>query len=254
VSAPGAEEVGTNRAKQLLRGFIPDFLLQEREIARRLGVEAGRQYLRLRFLDTIGVRGQNYRPVPSSARSLLFVCHGNIMRSALAESLTYRVLHECGIEEKMMVISAGIHATAGREAHPWAQDAANELGITLAGHRARPLTHDMVASSDAILAMDYQNKAELSARFPEYREKVYMLGAYAEGAGQYREIADPYHGDLETTRICARQLQVCIRNLIGSLYPDSVPLKETDSMASQQAGSASKNPGPAVIGTNRRQI
>jgi len=102
--------------------------------------------------------------------------------------------------------------------------------------------------------MDYQNEAELLTRFPEYREKVYMLGAYAEGTGQYCEIADPYHGDLETTRICARQLQVCIRNLIGSLYPESVALKGTHSMASQQAGSASKSPGRAVIGTNRRQI
>jgi protein-tyrosine-phosphatase len=176
------------------------------------------------------------------------------MRSALAESLTYRVLQECGIEEKMIVISAGIHATAGREAHPWAQDAANELGITLAGHRARPLSQQTIESTDAILAMDYQNKAELLARFPKYREKVYMLGAYAEGAGQYREIADPYHGDLETTHICARQLQVCIRNLIGSLFPGSAPFKETDSMASQQAGSAGKSRGPAVPGTNRGHI
>lgn len=60
-------------------------------------------------------------------------------------------------------------------------------------------------------------------------------------AGQHREIADPYHGDLETTRICARQLQVCICNLIGSLFPDSVPVKQIDSMASQQAGSAGKS-------------
>ena len=43
-----------------------------------------------------------------------------------------------------------------------------------------------------------------------------MLSAYAEGPWQYREIPDPYLGDLETTRFCARQLQTCVQNLLAS--------------------------------------
>jgi protein-tyrosine-phosphatase len=71
--------------------------------------------------------------------------------------------------------------------------------------------------------MDFQNKAELLTLYPGFREKVYMLSAYAEGPGQYREIPDPYHGDLQGTLLCGQQLQTCICNLMRSLFPASAP-------------------------------
>jgi hypothetical protein len=43
-----------------------------------------------------------------------------------------------------------------------------------------------------------------------------MLSAYAEGESKYREIPDPYLGDLEGTRHCAQQLQTCIQNLLAA--------------------------------------
>jgi protein-tyrosine-phosphatase len=76
--------------------------------------------------------------------------------------------------------------------------------------------------ADCILAMDFQNKAELLTLYPELQGKIYMLSAYADGPWQYREIPDPYLGDLDTTRFCARQLQTCIRNLMTSMFPSSV--------------------------------
>jgi protein-tyrosine-phosphatase len=136
---------------------------------------------------------------------------------------------------------AGIHATAGREAPPRVQAAANELGIIRAEHRARAFDHEMIESSDAILAMDYQNSFRVVGTISRVLRKGLHAGRHAEGVGQYREISDPYYGDLENTRICARQLQVYIRNLIGSLFPDLGPLQQTDSMASQEAGSTDKS-------------
>jgi protein-tyrosine-phosphatase len=119
-------------------------------------------------------------------------------------------------------MSAGLHANAGREAHLWAQEASADLGISLAEHRAKPLTREMVEQADCILAMDFQNKAELLTLYPESQGKIYMVSAYAEGPLQYRKIPDPYLGDLETTRLCGRQLQACIRNLMISTFPSSV--------------------------------
>jgi protein-tyrosine phosphatase len=205
-------------SKDLLRKFIPNFLLQQRGVILRLGPGAGRIYASLRLLDVLGIRAANQRRAPASARSFVFVCFGNIMRSAMAESLMRRDLSETGLLEQAQIKSAGLHATAGREAHPWAQEAASELGISLAEHRAKLLTTEMVEQADCIFAMDFQNKAELLTLYPAAREKIYMLSAYAEGPWQYREIPDPYLGDLEATRYCGRQLEICIRNLLASTF------------------------------------
>lgn len=206
-------------SKDALRRLIPDFLLQERGIVLRLGAKAGPIYARLRLLDALGVRTANQRRAPASARSFLFVCFGNIMRSAMAETLMRRVSEEIGLGPEPRIMSAGLHAIEGHEPHPWAQQVSAELGISLAEHRAKLLTREMVETADCILAMDFQNKAELLAIYPESKNKICMISAYGEGEWRYREIEDPYLGSLESTRICAGRLQICIQNLMASLFP-----------------------------------
>jgi len=203
--------------KEALRRIVPKKLLAERGIARRLGARAGRVYLGLRVLDSVGVRVLNQQHAPSTSRSFLFVCFGNMMRSALAESLMWKAVGEIFPErpQDVQIVSAGLHAVTGNEAHPWARTAAVDLGISLEQHRARLLTQEMVDQADCILPMDFQNKAELLSLYPKADTKIYMLSAYAEGPWRNREIPDPYFGDVEVTRFCARQLQICIRNLIG---------------------------------------
>jgi protein-tyrosine phosphatase len=219
---PDSTRTITTASKDVLRKIIPDFLLKQRDIVLRLGPKAGRIYARLCLLDALRVRTSNRQLVPPSARSFLFVCFGNIMRSVMAEFLMRRAAKEAGLEEQVGIMSAGLHAIAGREAHPWAQVASADLGIVLAEHRAKPLIPEMMEQADCILAMDFQNKAELLTLYPELQGKIYMLSAYADGPWQYREIPDPYLGDLDTTRFCARQLQTCIRNLMTSMFPSSV--------------------------------
>ena len=204
--------------KDVVRKFIPRFLLQQRGIIRRLGPGAGRIYGRLRFRDVMGIRAENQRKAPPSARSFVFVCFGNIMRSAVAEFLMKKALSQNSQanQQDIRILSAGLHANPGREAHAWMQEAATGLGISLTSHRAKQLTREMVNQADAIFAMDFQNKAELLTLYPESAEKIYMLSAYAEGPWRDREIPDPYLGDLEVTRYCARQLETCIHNLLAS--------------------------------------
>lgn len=211
--------------KRVLRPFAPKRLLAERAVFLRLGPRAGRNYLKLRILDAAGFRGSNQHKIPQGARSLLFVCYGNIMRSPITERMLRRAVAERGIEG-ITVKSAGIHATPGTEAHPRAQVAAHELGLPLDSHRSRLLTTEMVSEADAILAMDFQNKAELLANFPQAKNKIFMLGAYAAAPAASCEIADPYFGDQDEARRCYRVLQACIDNLAESLWPKR--LQEAD--------------------------
>ena len=208
----------TTAAKKMLRRFIPEFLLAERSIVSKVGPKAGRIYAELRALDLLGMRSATAQRVPPSTRSFLFVCFGNIMRSAMAESLMRQAIQEMAPEKAtdVRIVSAGIHATEGKEAHEWAQTAALDLGMSLQGHRAKPLTREMVDKADCILAMDFQNKAELLTLYPDAQKKIYMLSAYAEGPWHNRQIPDPYFGDVDVTRFCAQQLRICVRNLIAT--------------------------------------
>jgi len=203
--------------KDVVRIFIPRFLLQQRGIIRRLGPGAGKIYAGLRMRDVMGIRGENQRQVPAGARSFVFVCFGNIMRSAMTEFLMKKALSQApqAVGQNVHIVSAGLHANPGREAHPWMQEAAEGLGISLTSHRAKLLTREMVDQADAMFAMDFQNKAELLTLYPDAAEKIYMLGTYAEGPWKDREIPDPYLADLEGTRYCARQLEICVHNLLA---------------------------------------
>lgn len=204
--------------KALVRPLVPESMLAEREIVHRLAPAAGRIYLRLRLLDWLGVRGSNWRKLPPGIRSVIFVCFGNIMRSPMAELMLKQALGEHGVDD-IAVRSAGIHALNGRQAHPWAQIAARELGLPLDHHQATLLTAEMVAQADAILVMDFQNLAELLARYPQARHRTFMLSAYAEGNQRGREIADPFFGDQDETRRCYSILQLSVQNLAISLVP-----------------------------------
>lgn len=203
--------------KKILRKLAPNLLLKERSIYLQLGPEAGAKYARLRILHVLRL-ARSQPAIPKSARSFLFVCFGNIMRSPMAEALLKKELSQLQPGEPMRIASAGLHATPGKPAHPWALAASSEFDTSLEGHRARILTAAMVQEADAVFAMDFQNKAELLTLYPDSKRKISMLSAYLDGSGRYGEIPDPYLGDLETTRRCYRMLQTCVRNLTADLF------------------------------------
>jgi protein-tyrosine-phosphatase len=206
--------------KVSLKKVIPERILRERGIVIRLGPGAGRIYARMRVLQIIGI-SSHQQFAPTEASSFLFVCFGNIMRSPMADALLKQEAAEAQVAIRSD--SAGLHAVPGKAAHPWAQAAATELGVSLADHQAKPLNGDLVANADAILAMDKQNLAELLNLYPQCKDKFFMLPAYS-GDPRLDEISDPYLGDLETTRECYHLVQTCIRNLVASRTP-SAPSK-----------------------------
>jgi protein-tyrosine phosphatase len=226
------EKGGKGGIKHAVRSVIPRALLREREIFLRLGPKAGTIYARLKLLDSLRVRAQDSRALRPDVGSVLFICFGNIMRSPMAEVLFRKAAKDTNLPVEAN--SAGLHAIAGREAHPWALTASAEMGVPLTNHRSRILTPALVCSADAIFAMDFQNKSELLALYPEAAEKVLMLSAFAPGDARDREIADPYFGNVDSTRTCYATLQACIGNLTAALlnfHTTKVP-SETSSGAS----------------------
>ena len=138
----------------------------------------------------------------------------------MAEAFFRRELGSLADERSLSIASAGLHATPGNPAHPWALASSSEFGISLEQHRAQLLTPEMVQEADAIFAMDFQNKAELVTLYPDSEHKVFMLRACLQDSSQM-EIPDPYFGNVDTTLDCYRMLQACVRNLASDLFPRS---------------------------------
>jgi protein-tyrosine phosphatase len=192
--------------------IVPGSLIREVRRYRRFKKSERPTYLRLRIMNQLGLRP---RRVPPGARSFVFVCFGNIMRSPMSEAFFKEAIARYpGIGVK--IVSAGLNATPGTPAHPWAIAAAQEFGISLAGHRAALLTRAIVDEADAILAMDFQNQVDLLSRYPDAAGRCFLLGAYS-GTARPIEIQDPFYGDLGETRRCYRLLQTCTQNLAESL-------------------------------------
>jgi protein-tyrosine phosphatase len=199
--------------------LLPDGVLREvRRYRSCVGAERF-LYLKIRVLNGIGLMDPKLSRLPRTARSFVFVCFGNIMRSPMCEALMNRALTAVP-DKQIKVTSAGLNAAPGRAAHPWAVAAARELGISLENHRAKLLTAEMVDQADVIFAMDCQNQVQLLSRYAHAKSKVFMLGAYAGEDCRPLEIHDPYYAGEEGTRECYKIVNTCIQNLVGTLFSE----------------------------------
>ncbi len=130
--------------------------------------------------------------------NILFVCTGNTCRSPMAAALMNKIAVENNLDVR--IESAGIFAAAGQKASDNAVKAAAEMGADLSEHISKPITRELLDASDIILAMTEEHKRLLK---PEAGSKVYTLCEYAGTDGS---VSDPYGGDLDVYRECARRL------------------------------------------------
>ena len=201
--------------KRLVMPLIPEALVSMRRRSRALDTRARRMYLWMAIKRALKIRRDRLPDSLPPIQSVLFVCHGNILRSPMAAALFKEALDACGCA--MEVRSAGLHANPFRQADPRGVTAAAELGIGLSGHRADLLTREMVGRADAIFVMDQLNEAELLSRYPHARPKLFCLGLCNAATMSCLDIHDPYHGTIDDVRQCYETIRACITGLVASL-------------------------------------
>lgn len=130
---------------------------------------------------------------------LLFVCHGNICRSPMAESVMAYLIEQNGLQSLVGVASAAAHRDEiGNPPHRGTVEILKRKGIPLIPHRARLMTRSDGETFDLLLGMDEYNVRDMKAIVgAEYAGKVKKLLDFSSCP---RAIADPwYTGDFETT-------------------------------------------------------
>lgn len=211
---PMAEQP-TPLARNLLRRALPESILRAIRVFRELDPASRAALPRVWFRRWFS-REPDLPALPPSPR-LLFVCRGNILRSAMAEAVFQQVARGGNGTARYAVTSAGTAAAEGNPADPRGQKVAQELGLDLSGHRARPLTAAAVEEADLILVMDYLNEAEVLGHFPSAAPKVRLLATFGANHSRPREIQDPYSGSEEDVRTAFDAISAAVRRLVATI-------------------------------------
>ena len=130
---------------------------------------------------------------------ILFICHGNICRSPMAEFVMKRLVQEAGVADQFVIASAATSTEEiGNPVYPPARRKLAEHGIGCAGKTARQMTFDDYRYYDYVIAMDRNNLRNLKRMFGEDKDhKISLLMDYTNRPG---DVADPwYTGDFEAT-------------------------------------------------------
>ena len=132
---------------------------------------------------------------------ILFICHGNICRSPMAEFVMKELVRERGLEDRFEIRSCAtsteeIWNGVGNPVYPLAKRELARHGIDCAGKRAVQLTPEDYNRNDYLICMD-RNNVRNAVRITGRGEKYRLLLEYA---GESRDVADPwYTGDFERT-------------------------------------------------------
>ncbi len=132
-------------------------------------------------------------------KSILFVCHGNICRSPMAEFIMKALLKEAGLSASFHVAScATSREEIGNPVYPPARRKLAEHGISCQGKTARQMTKQDYEDFDYILAMDRHNLRNMAPFVGD--DPLSKVSLLMDHTGCPGDVADPwYTGDFETT-------------------------------------------------------
>lgn len=120
---------------------------------------------------------------------------GNICRSPAAEGVFSHIVTQAGLEDKIVIDSAGTHAYhVGEAPDSRAQKSALVRGIDISGLKARKASKKDFKIYDYVLAMDYDNLSHLESICPEEHEAKLSLFLEFASQSDVKEVPDPYYG------------------------------------------------------------
>ncbi len=143
---------------------------------------------------------------------VLFICHGNICRSAMAEYMFKDMVRKLGVEDEFYIESAATSSEEiGNPVYPPARRELAAHGIRCDGHHARRIRREDYDRFDYLIAMEQYNLRNMKNAFPsdDPYGKIYRILDFTDEPG---DIADPwYTGEFELTY---RQLEMGLQGFL----------------------------------------
>jgi protein-tyrosine phosphatase len=146
------------------------------------------------------------RPDPALVTRLVFVCHGNICRSAFADVVARR--------NGLNVASFGLSTSSGLPAHPSAVAAAAAIGVDLGDHRTTRAADFGPESGDLLLAMETRQLRRIAGDPNLNTLPRTLLGLYAKPPVPH--LHDPYELDPAYMPMCLARIESAVINLAAA--------------------------------------
>lgn len=142
--------------------------------------------------------------------NILFVCHGNICRSPMAEFLMNDMCQKRGISDVFAQSAATSSEELGNGVHYRTAEILGRLGIDCSKKRARRITLSDYENFDLIIGMDSENVRNMVRYWGDKDRKIHFFSEFSKNPGM-RDISDPwYTGDFERAY---RDIKECCEGL-----------------------------------------
>lgn len=177
-------------------------------IDRNFGSWRGAVRLGLSYAEVLGGMAEIQSPVPGAVRRLVFVCHGNICRSAFADALARRAGYN--------VASFGLSTSADKPAYPAVVDFARGRGLDLTAHLTTRAEDFVAEDGDYLLGMEVRHLRKLAANERLRDLPRGLLGRY--GAFSTPHLHDPYELGAPYMATCLTRIEAAVSRLCAA-YP-----------------------------------
>ena len=125
---------------------------------------------------------------------IMFVCHGNICRSPMAEFIMKKLVKDNGLEQEFVIASSATSTEEiGNPVYPSAKRELAKHGISCEGKYSVQLEREDYQKYDLFIVMDEHNLYNICRIFPwDPENKIHKLMEYA---GSSADIADPWYNE-----------------------------------------------------------
>jgi protein-tyrosine phosphatase len=159
-------------------------------------------------------------PFPAYIKSVLFICKGNICRSAFSEMISE---FKHNTSKRYSIHSAGILVDEPISPPVEAIAAANEFRVDMGTHKSRRMSYKLMETVDMILVMEAWQYKYLRKLFMEFDDKIFLLPLLEEEnrriVGSYSKynIRDPYGKSVPEFIECYNRIEYCTDRLFSMI-------------------------------------
>ena len=145
----------------------------------------------------------------------MFVCTGNICRSAMAEAMLKKIAQDKG--KKVEVQSCGTDAYNGDFSTDEAIEVMkDEYNVDLKNHRAKNIMNADIQEFDLILCATRRHKIFVQQMFPNLKDKIFTIKEFA-GENEDLDISDPWGYGIFAYRKCAEELNTLLNIIVDKI-------------------------------------